>query len=298
MNEATDVSAEPVRDSIFVPGRGEFSLLRWGDDTDLPLLIFSHATGFNAQTYTSLLAPLTDQFRIIALDQRGHGLSTASKDLSDLKGWDTYRDDLVGVLELLGEPAFLSGHSMGGTVSLLAAAEVPGLVRAMLLLDPVMIPSKAAWVIALRSWLNWPIQSPLSKGAARRRATFDSREAMFESYQGRGAFTTWPDAFIQDYIAGGTTLDEAGRATLTCAPAWESKTFTMASHQIWRRIQKVQCPTRILFAETGSTLRIGAADTIRTRQPDWPMEMVEGSTHFLPMEHPDLVRDALRGLAT
>jgi pimeloyl-ACP methyl ester carboxylesterase len=297
MNDQTIVSPGPVRDSISVPGRGEFSVLRWGDDADKPLLVFSHATGFNAQTYISLLSPLADRFRIIAVDLRGHGLSTAPSQLSDLKGWHTYRDDLVGIMDVIAEPAYFSGHSMGGTVSLLTAAERPALSLGLLLIEPVLVPRSAGYFMAFRRLIRKPMTSPLSIGAARRRAEFDNREAMFQSYQGRGAFTTWPDQFIKDYIDGGTHVVSADKTVLACAPGWESKTFTMASDKVWRCIGKVKCPTKILFAQTNSTMRGGAEGTLRAKQPDWTIEQVEGATHFLPMEFPDLVRENLLTLA-
>ncbi|NBU26863.1 MAG: hypothetical protein EBS42_01200, partial [Caulobacteraceae bacterium] len=39
-------------------------------------LVFAHANGFNALTYRHLLAPVAAAgFRILAIDQRGHGRS-------------------------------------------------------------------------------------------------------------------------------------------------------------------------------------------------------------------------------
>ena len=129
MLQRTSSSPDPVRQTIDLPGHGSFSVLRWDGESAKPLLVFAHATGFNAGTYRELLGPLTDSFRILAIDQRGHGLSTADAEPDDLGSWDTFRDDLVAYLDHLGEPAFLSGHSMGGRVAMLAAATpVVGLI--------------------------------------------------------------------------------------------------------------------------------------------------------------------------
>ena len=38
--------------------------------------VFVHANGFNALTYRQILAPLTSHYRILAIDQRGHGATT------------------------------------------------------------------------------------------------------------------------------------------------------------------------------------------------------------------------------
>ena len=289
--------ADPVRESVHVPGRGDFSVLRWAEDSDKPLLVFSHATGFNGLTYRSLLAPLAEEFRMISVDHRGHGMTDAPHALEDLKGWMTYSRDLVGMLDVWGEPAFLSGHSMGATVSMLSAATRPDLVRGMLLLEPVLIPPSIGRVMTLMNMIGRPIKSPLVVGAARRRAVFPDRQTMFESYQGRGAFKTWPDDFIRDYVEGGSRIEAEDRTVLACAPAWESKTFTMGSRKVWGSIGKVQCPVNILHAEHNSTMRPASEKIVRRKQPDWGIEQVMGATHFLPMEFPDLVRENLLSMA-
>ena len=77
---------------------GDFSYLIWGEGSDKPLLVFAHATGFNALTYRHLLAPLADRFRVIALDQRGHGMTSARADPELMRGWASYQDDMAAFL--------------------------------------------------------------------------------------------------------------------------------------------------------------------------------------------------------
>ncbi len=43
----------------------------------------------------------------------------------------------------------------------------------------------------------------LAEGALRRRSDFPSREAALAAYRGRGAFRTWPEAPLADYVADG-----------------------------------------------------------------------------------------------
>src|SRR5579875_3441678 len=54
---------------------GEMAALDFGDASRPVDVVFLHANGFNAMTYRSILAPLSLSLRIVALDQRGHGLS-------------------------------------------------------------------------------------------------------------------------------------------------------------------------------------------------------------------------------
>ena len=65
----TTVPARLNEFAILVVGRQWRSQVEWA--AHAPALLFSHATGFNAQTYHTLLQPLSDKFHIYATDQRG-----------------------------------------------------------------------------------------------------------------------------------------------------------------------------------------------------------------------------------
>src|ERR1700761_597697 len=119
------VFGEPRRRMIRLPD-GEMAALDFGDEARPVDVVFLHATGFNALTYRSILAPLAPSLRILAVDQRGHGLSRLPADPERLFSWKIFRDDLTALLATLdGPPPVLAGHSMGGTVSLLAAGRRP-----------------------------------------------------------------------------------------------------------------------------------------------------------------------------
>jgi pimeloyl-ACP methyl ester carboxylesterase len=137
---------------------------------------------------------------------------------------------------------------------------------------------------------------PIAQGAMRRRNTFDSREAAFNAYKGRGAFKTWPDAVVADYVAGGFVDLPDGKVALACAPEWEASSFAAQGHNPWAALRRVKAPVRILKAEKGSTCR-GSVGELKRRKKDLRIETVPGSTHFLPMERPDLVREALMDAA-
>ena len=58
-------------------------------------LVFSHANGFNARTYARLLGPLAARYHILAIDMRGHGLTTLPADPARHPGWKIFADDLL-----------------------------------------------------------------------------------------------------------------------------------------------------------------------------------------------------------
>lgn len=291
------VFQEPRRRFIAIESRagaGEMSALDFGPQKRPYDVVFLHANGFNALTYRSILGPLSAGMRILAVDQRGHGESRLAAKPEGRRSWKDFRDDLIGLLDALDQsPVVLSGHSMGGTVSLLAAAQRPEKVSSLVLFDPVMMPPLVA-LYAHAPWTSGHLwkRMPIAQGALRRRAAFDSREAAFKAYKGRGAFKTWPDTVIADYVAGGFVDRPDGKVELACAPEWEASSFAAQGHNPWGALRKIKAPVRILKAEKGSTCRGSVAD-LKRRKPDLRIETIAGSTHFLPMERPDLVRDAL-----
>ncbi|MFZ5670293.1 MAG: alpha/beta fold hydrolase [Pseudomonadota bacterium] len=276
------------RREIAVPG-GVMAALEFGP-ADRPLdVLFLHATGFNAGTYAGVLGPLGDRLRVLAVDQRGHGRTTLAAEPWSFDAWTRYRDDVLALLAALGEtPAVISGHSMGGTVGLLAVAARPDAARRLVLFEPVvMTPERLALVgdEGLKT-------SPLALGAARRRATFPDREAAFAAYRGRGAFRTWPESTLRDYLVDGLLAGDDGQVELACRPAWEASTFAAHHHDSIGAFAGLTTPCRILRAEIGSTCQLEghAAEVVRGGTT---LETVAGTSHFLPMERPDLVRRAL-----
>jgi pimeloyl-ACP methyl ester carboxylesterase len=284
----SDVPAgRPRRETCALTGRGPGTLhfLDFGDPNRPVDVVFLHANGFNGGTYSDLLAPLASRFRVIATDQRGHGASSLEANPSDRRDWHDLRDDLLAFLSALDiKNVVLAGHSMGGAVCLLAAAHQPNACRRMVLFDPVIMPSERPPSFH---------QSPISEAAGRRRAVFPSRADALRSYIGRGAFSTWPDTIVADYVnAGFHDLSEGG-VTLACAPAWEASGFAAHGHDTWQAIRRTERPIEILRAETGSTCHMSAAENLDPTRIR--VETVAGSTHFLPMEKPDRFRAALSG---
>jgi pimeloyl-ACP methyl ester carboxylesterase len=290
---ATSDHLPPRTRTIDLPGRGgAMAALDFGPASRPVDVIFSHANGFNARTYRSILSPLATSLRIVAIDLRGHGATTLPTTIEGRQGWPQFRDDLLAVVAAVADgPVTLAGHSMGGTSSLLAAAAEPERVKALALFDPVVMPTGAsAEAGAMRD-------NPLAAGAERRRATFPSKAAVVEAYTGRGAFKTWSAGQLADYVEAGFRETETGEVTLTCTPAWEASNFRTHNYDAWAAFRDSRCPIRILRAEVASTFRLEGAEDALAATGRIQIETVPGTTHFLPMERPDLVRATLTEVA-
>jgi pimeloyl-ACP methyl ester carboxylesterase len=270
------------------PGAGEMAYLDFGPEDRAADLVFLHANGFNARSYRTILAPLAASLRILALDQRGHGATTLPTDYPRTS-WLDLKDDLLAFLDAMRlERVALSGHSMGGTASLLAAGEAPERVRALALLDPVIRPPGVTMASA-----DLIGASAMVQGATRRRRVFASRAAAVDAYRGRGAFRTWTEAMLGDYVAAGFHDLPDGTVTLACTPEWEVSNYIHQDHDSWAAFEASRCGVRILRAEHDSPGRLDEGVERLEATGRVRLDTVPDTTHFLPMERPELVREAI-----
>ena len=288
----------------FATPQGIISVCHWNDDAALkptgqkPVLHWAHANGFNGQTYDCLLTPLADRLDIYAWDARGHGFTQLPAHPEDMTSWLIYARDLEQLIERLhvksGQKIWLGGHSMGGCTSVLLAAKRPDLVAGLILVDPVIIPNIPLWRKVMYRII--PTNgSALHERAKKRRRDWPDRASIEASYTGRGAFASWQDGFLQDYLCGGllpitdaTEDDMENRFRLACDPLWEAANFKGPQLNVVHHIKKLRVPLTLLMAETGSTTY--AAPAFKRLPGDTKVDIVEGSSHFVPMEYPDRVR--------
>ena len=274
---------------------GHMALYHWQDaPSDRPVLHWAHVNGFNGRTYEPLLTPLAAKFDIYAWDARGHGRTNVSAAPAKMTGWDIYGRDLIALIEHLadkhGRKIWLGGHSMGGFTSVFAAAERPDLVAGLVLADPVSIPhvGPIMHMIARLTGRHGGMQ--LAKMAAKRRAIWPDKAVAKKSYNGRGAFATWQDGFLDAYLEGGLLPAEDG-FKLACAPHWEAANFKGPQLNCNRYIRRLTMPFTLLTAEHGSTTRARAA--FHALRQDKKIRVVGGASHFLPMEMPAFLRDEI-----
>ena len=109
--------------------------LAWGDP-DAPPMLALHGWLDNAASFARL-APLLDDYYIVALDLTGHGLSDKRSADATYQIWDDL-PQIASVLDQLGWDSFhLMGHSRGAVIASLLAAAMPERVRRLVMLDAV-----------------------------------------------------------------------------------------------------------------------------------------------------------------
>jgi len=99
-----------------------------------PAVIFSHGLFMDHEMFAPQVAALSNRYRCISWDERGHGRS-AGDTIAPFSYYDS-ADDLAALLAFLGvERAVLAGMSQGGFLSLRCALTHPEIVRGLILID-------------------------------------------------------------------------------------------------------------------------------------------------------------------
>ena len=98
---------------------------------DGPPLVLVHGTAADHSRWTSVLAALEQRFTVYAMDRRGRGASGDSADYAIAHEFD----DVAALVDSIGEPVVLLGHSYGAICSLEAALRTDR-VRKLVLYEP------------------------------------------------------------------------------------------------------------------------------------------------------------------
>jgi pimeloyl-ACP methyl ester carboxylesterase len=125
MSEATKMRRE-----YFLHRGLKFSYLDAGGAGEPLIALHSH--WMEGATFAPLAAALAPEWRVIALDQRGHGYSDHAKTYTR----EDYLGDLAALYQHLGiRRAVLLGNSLGGVNAYQFAAKCPERVRALIIED-------------------------------------------------------------------------------------------------------------------------------------------------------------------
>lgn len=166
-----------------VPTReGETFVIDSGD-SDAPVLVLLHGSGFNSLTWMGDIAMWSARFRVLAVDVIGEpGLSAPSRPSYDCDRYALWLDDVLTALGV--ERASLAGISLGGWLALDYALRRPQRVESLVLLAPggigrPRLSAAALWLTVLPLLLlgDWGRRKALDKILSRSPRQPQSREA-------------------------------------------------------------------------------------------------------------------------
>lgn len=252
-----------------------------------PPILFTHATGFHARVWDRIIEQIPDR-QCFAIDLRGHGRS--DKDFESY-AWRRFGEDTALVAKELGlRGAIGVGHSLGGHAMALAAAMEPAAFSRLLLVDPVIHSS--GWYDAAPTHVEF---------IARRKRHWKSAEEMFHRFHARLPFSAWKPEILRDYCQFGL-LPEGDQFVLACPPEIEASIYERSNWpdaDISEEVAKIHAFTTVmrsakLMTKEHFDLSASATDpNLASRMPNAEDVYFERASHFIPMESPQLIVNAL-----
>ena len=254
----------------------------WGGNG--PDLFLLHANGFLGRVYRAMITRFVGHYHVRTMDWRGQGDS--EKPPLEQCRWQDIAQDVKDVIEQLGLQNFYGvGHSGGGALLALYAATHPGRVKSLALLEPVTVPHEPSFLERLSAENH-----PLVERTLHRRVVWDSRQQLFEAYQGKDAFAAWREDVLWDYVNHGTSESPDGRVALKCPAEVEAQVFaTTMSLNIFAQVDQINCPVLVLRGEHTDLPLAKVAERVAQRIPRGSLITVPGTSHFLAMEKPEEV---------
>jgi len=261
----------------------------WGGDG--PQLVFAHANGFPPAAYRMLIEELSCLFRTTAFAARP---LWRGSDPTAISSWKDLGGDLRRAMTQRGFRQVVGvGHSLGGVLSIMAAAEDPSLFRALALVDPVIFSGVHGLFWGSLKRLGFSHRLPLIRGALRRRDRFPSLEAVRSAYAGKSVFSTWNPDVLEDYVQAAFSDTGDGEVELRYSKDWEARIFELTPASVWSDLCRVSMPMLVIRGALSDTFRSGAASKIRRKLPNATVIELPDTTHFLPMERPAAVAAAI-----
>ncbi len=136
-----------MADDRFIEANGlQFHTLDWGGHGEWVVLL--HGLASQAHIWDLVAPQLSESLRVIAIDQRGHGLSDKPDAGYDFASITHDLDQILTVLDI--ERATLIGHSWGGNVAVQYAVDHPERVDRLVLVDGgfLQMPAQVDWPTA------------------------------------------------------------------------------------------------------------------------------------------------------
>ncbi len=279
---------------------GQIAMLQWGGNGKPPALLL-HGTGFVADVWDEVARELASTHTVYALDRRGHGASHKPGAYHFLD----YADDVCRVIDALElHDIYGIGHSAGATDLLLAAKLRPGRFARLFVMEPTAMDPREARSGGLSDESLSRVQ-----GTLRRRAEFDSADAVFERYRAAPAFADWTETSLRAYVRHGFTALDNGRVQLCCTPEIESailRPIYEAMEQVYTGdargnpfdwLTEIDCPVRVTTAAKSGAIYKDMASRAVSLIPRVSTLAFDGAGHCVAQEVPERVVEAVREFA-
>jgi pimeloyl-ACP methyl ester carboxylesterase len=281
---------EPHRSRLLDLNRTTLRLWEWGDEA-APAVLCLHGAFDHGRMWDGVAPVIASWgYRVVAIDQRGHGDSGR---LSSGNTWFAVALDNAVLARVLGPPVGVIGHSFGGGQAMYLAGVWPELVRWVVNLDGLGPPAAVFTEVdtATAAARGFDV---ITKLATRPPRSYSSLDEMVQ--RRREVNPRLPIEWIEHLVRHGARPTDDGwvwKADPTFSvgfPGGFSLGHLLAEHAL------VQAPMLALTGaevDTWSDLQPDALAERLSHIPDVRHEVVAGAGHYVHIEQPEVVLDAI-----
>ena len=252
-----------------------FHYTDWGG-SGAPLVML-HGLSGHAHTWDHTAAALSDRYRVLALDQRGHG----DTDWAPQYGLNPMSEDLLGFLDALDlAEVTLMGLSMGGLVSFVFTAAHPERVTRAVIMDigPEIAPAGSVNVA--------------SSLAAK--DVFNSEDEAFA--QARAANARPADATLRHRLRHNLRLLPDGTLTFKYDSALRRNPralFDLTPDQLWAAWRAMACPVLLVRGDDSDVLAADTAQRMLAENANVSFASVPDCGHSITLDRPEGLLEAV-----
>jgi pimeloyl-ACP methyl ester carboxylesterase len=239
---------------------------------DASALVLLHGFTGHARSWDPFAQAMTDRYRVLALDQRGHGESGWPG--ADQYGVDDMAGDLGAFVQALGLQGFtLLGLSMGGLVAMDYAGRRPK-------------PLAACVIVDIGPEIDRSGSSRIQAGV-RAADVFASREEGFAVARADNARP--PEALHRQRSDAGLMLTDDGRWTWRYDRALRSpRNLRLRDPEtVWRSCANIDAPTLIIRGQLSDILSPQIAQRMIHTIPGARLTTVADAGHGVPYDAPE-----------
>ena len=261
-----------------------------------PLVLFFHGNSFPASTYNVMLNDLRRRgMQVQVLEKIGHNLA-----FPVTSNWPHLVDELHAFAKPLiaahTGPVVLVGHSLGGMLSLMLAAQFPQLAHAVVMVDAPALGGLRAKALHLSKTLTLTKKFSPGVVSQKRRITWNSVEEVQAHFLSKKVFARWDPQVLNDYVLHGTheeKTDEGVQRVLSFDRNIETQIYNSVPHNLEGLLKKypLACPVSLVAARHSNEMRLAGFDFSKKITKN-RICIIDG-THLVPMEKPLVTASAI-----